>query len=203
MKYLFCFGIGKVRISAFSIIALAAMLYSDFSFFTLELIAAAAIHESGHLIAMRLFGADIFSVCILPCGVVISSDCTKLSYKKEALTALSGIAANLVTGGTALAAWFIFKDIYLLFFVFCSLFFAVINLIPVKTFDGARALKALLLHYFCQEKTDGIMDNVYYFAFLLLVLASLYVLVVTDGNFSLVILLCVVFISVYAGEEDC
>lgn len=178
------------------------MLYSDLSVFTLELIAAAVIHESGHLIAMKLFGTDIFSVCILPCGVVISSDCTRLSYKKEALTALSGIAANLVTGGAALAVWFIFNDIYSLFFVFCSLFFVIINLIPVKTFDGARALKAILLHYFCHEKTECIMDNVYYFAFLLLVLASLYVLFVTDGNFSLVILLCVVFITVYAGEEE-
>lgn len=197
----------KIKISIFTPIVIAAILYSDFSFFTLEVFFAAIIHEAGHLTAMKLFGVNIHSVTVLPYGVVISSDSYLLPYKKEAVTALAGIVFNIITGITALIIRHFTGDIYTLFFAVCSFFLAFVNLIPIQTLDGARALEAVIAQYCDLEKKEKIMENVYYSAFIVIVLASLYMLEATDGNFSLIILLCCFFISVYAGkagtENDC
>ncbi|MBQ8759459.1 MAG: M50 family metallopeptidase, partial [Clostridia bacterium] len=113
----------------------------------------------------------------------------------------SGILFNLFAAVTSVTIWIFTHDIYTLFFCVCNIFLAVINLIPVPTFDGARAIETVLCEYCGEEKTRRYMDNVYYFSFLALVILSLCVLDVTDGNFSLVILLAYMFICIYAGKN--
>lgn len=201
MNFLFPVKAGKVKISIFAIISFAAVLYSDFSFFTAEIFIAAIIHELGHICAMKLFDVKIHSVSVLAFGAEISSDAALLPYHKEALTALSGIVFNGVSGVIALAVRIFTNDIYTLFFAVCSLFLALINLVPVPGFDGARALQAILCARLGGERAVCIMDTVHYFAFLLLVLAALYVMKITEGNLSLVIFLCCVFMGVYARKE--
>ena len=108
---------------------------------------------------------------------------------------------NGVSGVIALAVRIFTNDIYTLFFAVCSLFLALINLVPVPTHDGARVLEALVSEHFDYDTKKSVMDTVYYSAFIFLVLLSLYVLNVTNGNFSLIIFLCVIFISIYAKKE--
>lgn len=192
----------KVKISIFTPIVIAAIMYSDFSVFTLEIFLAAIIHEAGHLTAMKVFDVNIHSVTILPYGVVISSDSSTLPYKKEAVTALAGIVFNIITGVTALIVRLFTGDIYTLFFSVCSFFLAFVNLIPIQTLDGAVVLEAVVSQYCDLEKKEKIMENVYYSAFIIIVFASLYMLEATDGNFSLIILLCCFFISVYARKAQ-
>ncbi len=192
----------KVKISIFTPIVLIAMLYLDFSVFTFEVFLAAVIHEAGHLLLMKFFKVNIHSVSILPYGVVIASDSSLLPYKKEAAVALAGIVFNILTGVAALIIRLFTHDIYTLFFAVCSFFLAFVNLIPVQTLDGARAFEAVVCQCCDLEKKEKIMENVYYSAFIIIVFASLYMLEATDGNFSLIILLCCFFISVYARKAE-
>lgn len=199
MNGLICVRLGKLRVSLFTFVFIGAVLYSDFSVFTFEVLLAAIFHELGHLFSMKLFRVKIHSLTVLPYGAVISSDVALLPYKKEAVVALSGVIINIIISAVFCAAWLFSGDIYTLFFCVCNVFLAIINLVPVPTFDGARAIEAVLCEYFAEEKTQLYMDNVYYFSFLTLVLLSLYVLNVTGGNFSLVILLTYMFICIYAN----
>ena len=199
MNGLFCERLGKLRVSLFTFVFIGAVLYSDCSFFTFEVLLAAMLHEFGHLLSMKLFGVKIHSLTVLPYGAVISSDVSLLPYKKEAVVALSGVIINVTISVVSIVIWLFTRDIYTLFFCVCNGFLAIINLVPVPTFDGARAIESMLCEYFTEEKTQLYMENVYYFSFLVLVLLSLYVLNVTEGNFSLVILLAYMFICIYAN----
>lgn len=192
----------KVKISIFVPVIVAAIFYSDFSVFTLEVFLAALIHEFGHLVLMKFFRVNIHSITVLPYGVVISSDSSGLPYKKEAAVAFAGIVFNVLTGVMALIIRLFTDDIYSLFFAVCSFFLAFVNLIPIQTLDGAVVLEAVASQYCDFEKKEKIMENVYYSAFVIMVFASLYMLEATDGNFSLIILLCCFFISVYARKAD-
>ena len=194
--------IGKLRISFFTVVVTAAVLYSDFSVFTIVVLVCALIHEAGHLAAMKFFGVNIYSVTVLPYGAVIHSDASLLPYKKEAAIALAGILFNIVTGVLSGAVWLFTRDIYTLFFAVCSFFLAFVNLVPVPTFDGARAIEAALSEKLNAEKTIYIMNTIHYFSFLFLVLGALYLLDITNGNFSLVMVLVYIFICVYAPKNE-
>ena len=201
MRLLFPLRIGKTRVSIFAILTLFAVLYSDFSVFTAEILLSAFLHELGHIWAIKLFGVSIYRIDILPFGAEISSNAALLPYKKEAAVALSGIAVNLIAGFAVFFVWLFTRDIYTLFFFVCSMFLAFVNAVPVPSFDGARALEAYFSAKLSDEKCFAVMENVYYFSFLFLVIFSLYVLNASKGNFSMIIVLCYMFVCSYANKK--
>ena len=127
----------KIKISIAAVLLILALFYADASVFTFEVLLSAAIHEMGHISVMKLFGVKIHSVTVLPCGAEISSDVSLLPYKKEALVALAGALANIVTGLVSYTVFLFSKDIYSLFFAVSSAFLAFVNLVPAKSLDGA------------------------------------------------------------------
>ena len=110
------------------------------------LLAAAVLHEGGHLLAARLAGVrvsevrlDLFGARMRLAGL--------LSYRQELVVALGGPAVNLLSallvspvwahGGEAENGW-------LFIFLCASCGLCAVNLLPVQTLDGGRALSCLL-----------------------------------------------------------
>ena len=89
----------------------------------------------------------------------------------------------------------------LLFSCVCSLILAFVNLVPIKTLDGARALEAILLQKLSLEKAEIFIENVSSVAFAFLTFCSFVLLAITGCNFSLVVFCVYIFISVYARRE--
>ncbi len=107
----------------------------------ITVLGAAALHELGHYLALRLCGgrASGLRVSILGACMEVESSC--LSYGAELMTVLAGPGSNLLAG-TALAllgggAWSTAAGAHLVLGMF--------NLLPVCPLDGGRALA--LLHY--------------------------------------------------------
>lgn len=105
----------------------------------LVILGAAAVHELGHWIMLRLFGAEILGLRIGMLGAVLEADCSRLSYGRELSAVLAGPGANL------LCAWLLSTfgnglDVV----IGAHLVLGMFNLIPLRPLDGGRALYLLI-----------------------------------------------------------
>lgn len=104
----------------------------------LVVLSAAAVHEVGHWMLLRLFGAEIRRLRIGILGAVLEADCSRLSYGRELAAVLAGPGANLI------CAWLLSKlgngmDVA----VGAHLVLGAFNLIPLRPLDGGRAVYLL------------------------------------------------------------
>ena len=135
---------GKIQCS-YPLLFMAALLVAfDSGGELILLLAAAGIHELGHLAAIRLLGAEIRGIRLTVGGMVIDYNGSRLSYFGDMVTALAGPAASilaavffsLVARSQPLDGLFYFTGLNLLLGLF--------NLVPVLPLDGGRAVLSLL-----------------------------------------------------------
>nr|WP_326184997.1 peptidase M50 [uncultured Oscillibacter sp.] len=105
---------------------------------------AAAVHELGHLLALRLLGAHVTGLRVSVLGAVLETDSGCLSYGGELLAVLAGPAANLLCALLLTARdgarWAVPVGTHLVLGLF--------NLLPVGPLDGGRALYLLTVWAF-------------------------------------------------------
>ena len=105
-------------------------------------LAAAVLHELGHLLMLKGMGAQVSGFCLRVFGAEIRADRSRLSYGEELLVLLAGPAMNLIWGwglsacahgrtGMELAAG-------------AHLLLGAFNLLPVRLLDGGQALRTML-----------------------------------------------------------
>lgn len=123
--------------SFFAVIALYLLL--DESGFGLAALAACAMHETAHFIAMALFGVPAERVTLYGAGIRITS--SRIEFAKplrKAVILSAGCLANF-------AAAFVFWRLGEMGACAVNLFTGLFNLLPVGELDGAGLLKMLLI----------------------------------------------------------
>ena len=137
----------KLKISpSLFILCLSIVFSKDFSFQKYAMIlGAATIHEAGHLLAAKVASIKIKCIKLDIMGAIIETDTILCSYKKEAFLCLSGPFMNIIS---VIFLYLIPFQFDLEIFKISSIFFAAVNLLPAKCFDGGRALSCLLLSKF-------------------------------------------------------
>lgn len=100
-------------------------------------LSAAALHEMGHYVVLRLLGARISALRISVFGAEMTAGGDALSYAGELAAVLAGPAMNLLAGvALAEAGYLAAAGAHL---VLCAF-----NLLPVRPLDGGRALYLLI-----------------------------------------------------------
>lgn len=114
---------------------LAAYLFYDQTGTALWVLLGAAIHEAGHLAAIRLTGERLREIRLRPFSVRI--DKTRSNAAKELLISAAGPLAGLLAAGALFAAGCVRGAA-------ASLVLTVFNLLPVYPLDGWRLLDVAL-----------------------------------------------------------
>ena len=172
-------------------------LHASWSFFLLVLLAAvispaeivvsvllaAALHECGHLLALRAFRVPVEGLRLTALGAVLyARGARRLSYGRELIVTLAGCGMNIFCGVlTALLAlrlsWaegFVFAGAHILLAAF--------NLLPIPPLDGLRALYLVSAFFFGPLAGDAIAAVTGFLCALALVGAGIYVAAETGGG---------------------
>ena len=100
-------------------------------------LSAAALHELGHLAALRLLGGAVTALRISVFGAELAAEGGRLSYGRELAAVLAGPLTNLLAGlALARLGYPAAAGAHL---VLCAF-----NLLPVRPLDGGRALELLV-----------------------------------------------------------
>ncbi len=139
----------RLDFSFFAVIALYLLL--DESGFGLAALAACAMHETAHFIAMAVFGIHTETLTFYGAGIrIASSEAEHAGGLKKAVVLSAGCAVNFIA-----ASVFWAHGEYAASAV--NLFTGTFNLLPMGALDGAGLLKMIVLRCCRAERVDTVM----------------------------------------------
>ncbi len=192
---------GKVNISAGFFFFIAIAIYADNEGLLLQLMAAALIHELGHLVAIHFGGGSIEVINLTPFGAEIKiTDTHSLSYFKELIIFLTGPSLNIAVAFlfsyiADLTGWYgasVFAGINLMLGLF--------NLCPVRILDGGNILATLSQMIFGREVV--MVRVISYITVTAMFLLGIYVMLNTGFNFSIIFMAIWLFVKNLSGRRD-
>jgi stage IV sporulation protein FB len=145
------------------------------------------IHECGHIFTLIIFKIPIerISMKLFGINIEIRKDYV-LSYKKEAVIALAGCFANFLTAAAAfILADFNFSPKTCNIIALQSVIIGTLNILPIGSLDGARALESLILQKLSIEKAQTAVNITSVVFILPLIIFGAYVFFVSKFNISL------------------
>ena len=147
----------------------------------IAVIISAAAHELSHLSASVITGGSLRKITLSPCGLELSLSPAR-SYGSEIFIALAGPCMNdLLMLLSPLCAGVRRKMLY------TSAVMLIINLLPVPTLDGGRALGALLSLLLGERASSFILTVTGCAALFFLWIISVYIFFYTAENAALLI----------------
>lgn len=132
----------RLHVSPPVAIALGVMILTDRTGVSLLTVLAALLHECGHLAAARLLRIAPGQMRLDFLGARMEITGRVLSYGEEWLLCAAGPLASLVAAAGAATLWGV--SAHARIFSCASLVLGLLNLLPIRTFDGGRMLEVLL-----------------------------------------------------------
>ena len=173
----------RVAVPVFALCFLLSVLKG--AGYVLLILAAAAIHELGHICAAKLFSVPFSKAKGGLFGLSLKYDFSSCSYLVQVIVSLAGAFFNIVA--CALTMLLVKEQSYAsVFFIFSNICPAVFNLMPISPLDGAGALSSLLSMVTSDvskaERITGHVSTVFSAAFFLL---TVYIQMRVGANLSL------------------
>jgi len=190
--------IKKIKIHVICLFLLLLFVLINFSVYILVILFCIFIHEMGHIILIKINKFNISGIEILPFGINISTDSKLTSYKTDVMIALSGPFMNIVSAAVILVIIKLNGYVSILFFSFLTnILYAAINLFPVKSLDGGKALNDILKMFLPEHAAQIIFSAVSAVFLGILSLFAFFVLMITGYNFTLILLCCYLFYTIH------
>jgi len=173
----------KIRIAPTVGAILLAMLVFDRDRVCLLTLTAAILHELGHLFAARLLKIPLRALRLGFLGARLEIASPMLSYGEEWLLAAAGPTVSLLASALAAPLWHLTPHARV--FSCASLVLGLLNLLPIRTFDGGRMTECLLRGFMGEAWVERVMRPISLGFLLLLWLCSVYFLLRAGDGLSL------------------
>ena len=175
----------RIRLHFLFLASFGVVLFTDLRSSALWGIFAAAVHECGHLLLMRLCGIPAASVEISAFGVLITEQSGRTKCcRQEVLVALGGPMAN---GTVVLASLLLIRwngeEFHPLLSSNAAL--GLFNLLPVESLDGGRALACILSEFLTPGRVHHIVMVASATLLLPAAILGFFLLLRAEHNFSL------------------
>ena len=173
----------EVRITPFVAVLLFGMLLTDHSGVCLMTLLAALFHECGHFAMARILHIPLGNLRLDLLGARLEVRGRMLSYAEEWLLCAAGPMVSLILAALGAALWSVPSiSVFARQFSCASLVLGLLNLLPIRTFDGGRMLETMLLSRFSERVAQGVMRTCsFLLLFLLWATAVYFLLRVGDG----------------------
>ena len=189
----------RLHVSPPVAIALGVMILTDRTGVSLLTVLAALLHECGHLAAARLLRIAPGQMRLDFLGARMEITGRVLSYGEEWLLCAAGPLASLVAAAGAATLWGV--SAHARIFSCASLVLGLLNLLPIRTFDGGRMLECFLSACFSERVSRGVMRAcTAVLLFLLWAISAYFLLRVGDG-LSLFCFSMSLFFRFFDGEK--
>ncbi len=189
-----------LRVGAIPAALIAAEILLEPMDIALPFILAAAIHEFGHLAAAMVLGIRLRSLEIGPLGATIRVCEGLISYKKEWLLCFSGPFFNLASA--AVIALIIPDSEFSRLFCPISMIIALLNLLPLRGFDGGRMLGAAVGYIAGPRAAARTLSYLSLITVVCLWLFSVYLLIRFGASLSLFVFTVTVFYRIFIEKEN-
>ncbi len=212
----------KIRVKPGAALMLCVMLMSDRADILALYFLSAVFHELGHLAAAKWLGIGVREISFDYSGVRICTDGAICSYRNEFLLALSGPLANFLVisislfifmlnrvsadGAIELCGRYLFDGEYshlgaISFVALASFLQAMINLLPVKTFDGGRMAYCLSARLLGERAAERIIDIFSAFSAFILWTVALYLMLRISSGLGIYIFSATLFFSTVKANK--
>ena len=141
---------------------------------------AALLHECGHILAAKALKIPFRKMRVDFMGARLEIGGRMLSYREEWLLAAAGPIASLAFAALGGLLW---QDSPLAVYFSCaSLLLGLLNLLPIRSFDGGRMLEGALLAFLEERSVRRVLTvSSFLFLFLLWSISVYFLLRVGDG----------------------
>ena len=186
----------KIKLSFIPLLLILSLLISSNNFTSMALLAV-LIHESGHIVASKLFKIELteFSFGIL--GARLKTNGILTSYWQEILLSFFGPLFNFLT--VIILLILRTQSSAVSFLIFSSAILGTLNLLPINTFDGGRIFKSLLSFFICPHIVSKIMNLISFFLIFTLWIISVYFMLIYTSSLGLFVfslsLFCTIFLN--------
>lgn len=176
---------GKIRqrFCPTTLLFLIWMLFCDRSGIGVATLLAAALHECGHLAAAKWMRIPLLEFRLSGLGARLKTGARLFSYGEEFLLAAAGPLTSLIASIAVAPLWSCAAFFRL--FSCASLLLGILNLLPIRSFDGGRMLETILLRQFGVRISWRVMQTLSFLFLLLLFAIATYLLLRAGDGLSL------------------
>ncbi len=190
----------KLRLNPISVCFIGSLLLFG-NRFTAVAILCAAIHEVGHIAAAGLLKMELYELDLGFMGARLKTSGRLHSYKSEISLCAAGPMFNFASALVCMA-FFKNKGGMYEFFIVSSFFLGILNLLPIRSFDGGRIFECILSVCFSPDIARQIIDVTSFAVIFVLWSASVYILLTCAASLNLFIFSLSLFASLFIGDEQ-
>ena len=179
------------------------LIFGDNPKYAIIALSAAIIHEAGHILASHFLKMKLNSFSLKLFKANLGITLPLYSYKKELLLSLAGPAANILSGVIAAYIYRNFQNNeYIIFGTVASFFLAILNLLPIKDFDGGRIFICLLAPKFNIYVVEYVLDILSFSFVLFLWIISIYLMLKIGLSLTLFVFSSALFAKLFLNSES-